>query len=1004
MLGVVLGAIRARRAQAATLFVLTALALIAATAAPWYVVAAARSVALADVAVAPASQRVVLVAGRVAPAPGVVDQIESQAGAVFPIPGSDSTVSVRVPGRAVRGGAESAVALAYRDKVCDHVAIAGACPSRPGEVLLSEQGAGALGAGIGDEIDFVVPGLPVMRLRIAGTYQMLDPLGPYWAGNVLGRGSGSVTSSLSGDPLFAVIDTVNATGAGELFADYHQVLPPEAYLGIGGYDLADEIARKKAASGSNWRVETQANALTTRVAREQRLVNLGVGVAAAQLLVLCWFALFFAVRHTAEQRRPDIGLLKLRGSNRWRVWSLTAQQSVLPMVAGAVVGAAAGLGLARLLGGELGDPDRVRLAGLMSLAAVGAAGLGALAAAIAADWRGIGSGVIDLLRHVPPRRRGWRAGVVDLIIAVVAAAGVYQAYAIDAKPGDASGLVLVAPALVALAVALLAARAVGPLAARAARKALRAGRVPLALAATHLARRPGTHRVFALLTVAVALLASAAGGWYSGDAARDARATHEVGADRVLTVKARSRAHLLNAVRAADPQGTHAMAVVRNRAGEGGRWVLAVDSPRLARVASWHKGYADTPSSVAQWLRPEAPAPVRLSDGPLTLEAEPVGVGKPLLVRAHLVTGTGEPVSVEFGPLRDGRQRYQMELDACGGESGCRLVGLEVTAPNAQGAPPPDRAVRLHSLAGAAGPVAELADPTRWRAGVRAEVVGPTIVGDAGGLLLTTPPRAADLRVQHSGIAYLVDAPVPLPVAHVGVAVADGQPGDPRLALFGSLPLPVLFTGHQGLVAVPQAPGRAYLVDLEYADRVSPEAGLNDETQVWLAPGTPASVLDGLRDQGLTVLAEDSIAAARGRYDEQGPPLATRFQVLAGIIGLLLAAGVLTVAAAVERPDRAAELAALRRQGMDLRSVRLIGYGGYAALVGACVVVGVAATALAGVLVEAAVPVFVDNWGVLPVHTGPAPVPLIAAGVAALVVLGATGAVAAAQLVRAVRS
>jgi putative ABC transport system permease protein len=214
----------------------------------------------------------------------------------------------------------------------------------------------------------------------------------------------------------------------------------------------------------------------------------------------------------------------------------------------------------------------------------------------------------------------------------------------------------------------------------------------------------------------------------------------------------------------------------------------------------------------------------------------------------------------------------------------------------------------------------------------------------------------------------------------------------------------VRFTGHQGLEPVPQAPGRAYLVDLEYADRVSPEAGLNDETQVWLAEGAPASVVDGLRGQGLTVLAEDSIAAARARYDEQGPPLATRFQLLAGVIGLLLAAGVLTVAAAVERPDRAAELAALRRQGMDLRSVRLIGYGGYAALAGACVVVGVAATALAGVLLEAAVPVFVDDWGVLPVHTGPAAVPLVAAGLAALAVLGAAGAVAAAHLVRAVRA
>ncbi|MFD0748001.1 FtsX-like permease family protein [Phytohabitans flavus] len=166
-------------------------------------------------------------------------------------------------------------------------------------------------------------------------------------------------------------------------------------------------------------------------------------------------------------------------------------------------------------------------------------------------------------------------------------------------------------------------------------------------------------------------------------------------------------------------------------------------------------------------------------------------------------------------------------------------------------------------------------------------------------------------------------------------------------------------------------------------------------------PGAPDSVADRLREQGLATFADDSIGSALDQYGEQGPPLALRFQLLAGALGVLLAALALAVAAAVERPDRSAELSALRAQGLSLRAVRLIAYGGYAVLVLAGVVIGIAAAALGGTLVEAAVPVFVDDWAVLPVPTGPQAPALLVAALGGLVVLGATGAVAAGQLVRA---
>jgi len=1001
MLAVVLGAIRARRAQAATLFLLTALAVTAATAAPWYVVSAARSVAIADVKGAPAVQRVVLATARVQAAPDAAAAVRADVGRIVDIPGATGTASVRTAGELTHEGVKQTATAAYRDEMCEHLTLAGSCPAGAGEALVSERTAARLGLAAGDTATFTAVGERQIELRVTGTYQLRDPLGPYWAASVLGRASGTDTAAGAGDPVFTTEATVGSASVAELQAEYHVVIPVEAYLGIDGYDLAAEVDRQQERSGSQWRVESRSPALVSRVEREQWLVNLGVSVAALQLLLLCWFALFFAVRHSAEQRRPDIGWLKLRGGARWRVWALVFQQSVLPMLAGAVVGAGAGLGLARLLG-EV-DADRVGLATSLSLAAGGAAVLGALVAAAAAARGGMGAGVIDLLRHVPARRRGWRADVIDLIVVVIAVAGVYQAYVTDREPGESTGLVLVAPALVALAVALVAARAIGPLAVRVGHRALRAGRLPLAMAATHLARRPGTHRVFALLAVSVALLGAAGSGWSAAATAREERATHDIGADRVLTVQARSRDHLLAAVRAADPTGRQAAAVVRNGTGEAGQVILAVDTERFARVASWQEEYGQGLPDLLRRLRPEAPAPVLIGDGRLALDAEVPTPGAPVRVVAHLLTAGGSPLTVDFGPLAAGRGSYQMDLSGCGGE--CRLAAIELAAvAGVRASPverevPADRKVRIHALTGAAGPVAEVVDAGRWRGSARDDVRGPTVAAVGGVLELTSPGLDMPTGVDRSGLVYLVDSPVPLPVAHTRFASASGAPGDPRLSIFGGDEVPVRFS--DAVRALPRVPARGFLVDLEYADRLAVDAGLGDEAQVWLAADAPDDIVDRLREQGLVVLADDSIGSARGRYGEQGPPLALRFQLIAGALGVLLAALALAVAAAVERPDRAVELAALRAQGLPLRAVRLIGYGGYAALVLAGVVIGIAAAALGGSLVEAAVPVFVDDWAVLPVATGPQAGALLVAGLTGLVVLGVTGAVAAGQLVRA---
>jgi hypothetical protein len=131
--------------------------------------------------------------------------------------------------------------------------------------------------------------------------------------------------------------------------------------------------------------------------------------------------------------------------------------------------------------------------------------------------------------------------------------------------------------------------------------------------------------------------------------------------------------------------------------------------------------------------------------------------------------------------------------------------------------------------------------------------------------------------------------------------------------------------------------------------------------------------------------------------------MALRFQLFTAAVGVLLAAGSLLVGAGVERRGRAAELAALRAQGLSARRVRRTGYGGYGALVAGGLAAGLAAAVVAQVAVVAFLPVFTDGWAVLPVRGGVDLVALGLAGGAAAAVLGAAALVVSRLMVTAVR-
>jgi hypothetical protein len=784
-------------------------------------------------------------------------------------------------------------------------------------------------------------------------------------------------------------------------------------------------------------INTDLAQLIRRVEDEQQLMILGVPIGALQLLVLCWFALYLAIKYTGDERRPDIGLLKLRGTRRPRIWLLLTGQSGVPMLLGAVAGVVGGSAAGRYFGGEITRAESTRLAAVLAVSAAAMAMLGAFVAALVAERRSLAAPVVDLLRQVPARRRAWR-DVADLVIVAIAVAALFQVEgpisaapvpsgAGPGQPGAASGLALVAPGLVALAVALVVARLTTRLATTAGTEALRSGRPVVALTAIYLARRPGVPRLCALLVVAVALLGTSVLTWDAGTRAAELRAGLELGAQRVLTVQADNRSHLLEAVRAADPEGRYAMAAAEFT---GSDRVLLVDSPRLAKVAEWHAEYgAPTAARAAQLLRGNVtPAPpTRVAGAAITVDLTQTGVRtlpgstvrRPYL-QVTMAGERGRRIVGQAGPLAEGRQTVRIPVPDCVRPPHCRLVSFSYVG-TANGVTYvtmlPGATLTLHRMGtldriDQAEPAASLldaaafADRSRWRptAGVPPPslVFGPAGVSDgvaADGLRATVSSDLSSGQRRDNAV-YTMDSPSPVPVLRAGPIEIDTIAGDGRIRLFQTtVPIDVVATAS----LLPRLGETGTIADLEYADRLGADFGGAESMQVWLTPDAPASVLTRLSGQGIQIGLDRTLDDAVSGYLRQAPPVALRFQLGSALIGLLLAAGAVAVVAAVERRSRVAELAALRAQGASVRLVRRAAAGGHLVLLAVSVFAGVATALAVRAYAGELIPFFADGWALL----APGPLPradLMALAVGAVAVtLGGAGLLATSQLVRKVR-
>ena len=996
MFALVLGAVRARTAQVLTVLVLTALATIAAAAGPWFATAATTSAAEADVAAAPAAQRTLSVRqqlGTNGQPQASLDSFADAVGAILTVGDGAPILGIRQQMTVARSGADRTISVSARDGFCDHVVLSGTCPATTGDAVLSTEVAEQLGLAVGDRFTVrSAPGAVPVPLRVSGTYELTDPLGAYWS-DPLFRSDGGL------DPLFTTIDTFENRQLWTATVTYDVGVPAALLRGDNGYRLGRQLREIDARlSAAQLQLVNATPPLLEAIERDKATVRQGVLVAVGEVLVLGWFAIALAGRYTGRDRRGDAALLKLRGSTRLSMLRLTVGQHLVPLLGGAIVGAPAGFLLARLLAGPV---TGAQLRQTFALAAIAVAVViaGGLLMLILVEAAVLWQPVAALLRRVPAARRDWRAGVVDLVLVAVAVAAVYQAR----TGGSDNSLGLLAPVLVALAVALVLAWLLIRVADRAGGSAVRRGRLGFGLTAVQVSRQPGLDRVFALVVVAIAMFAIAAGGWTAGRQARAERSAVELGAARVLTVGADNRTELEHAVRQADPGGRYAMAAFVDVASTPP--ILAVDSPRLAAVAQWRPEYGPLTALPTAVAGARVPDPVPLVTGDtLTLRVQNAGKIPVSLVAVLQNEETGATVPVLLGPARAGGETVTVSapVTGCAG-AGCRLTRFELVTPPAPGEQPgsipigANVTIRGLSQQGPARDIldpARLADIARWHSGT----FGPALDLAAADGGLTLSVDANFLRQSPIGNeVYPVDTPQPVPIVLAGPEPLPWRTSD-AVVSFGREPSPVRVVA--GASVLPVLGLKGMLVDLDTVRRIAADTDTGGTMQVWLTADAPASIVPALTRAGLQVISDDSGPARSERLAGQGSAVAAQFALLCAAIALLLAAAAVAVAAAVDRGAQAEQLQALRTQGLPRRATVVIAYAGQAGLLVAGLLGGLAAAALATPLAEVSAPRFTDGWQVIALPDPLSPAALAGAALIALIVLGFTCWLSARALAR----
>jgi putative ABC transport system permease protein len=731
------------------------------------------------------------------------------------------------------------------------------------------------------------------------------------------------------------------------------------------------------------------------LAGERDVVRVTAAAVVLQLTLLAMVVLHLVCLAGAEAREPELAIAKLRGVRPGRALLLVLAEPGLLLLGGAVAGLLAAWPLTWALVRSTLRPDTPVAVVPGAVAAVVAVVVVGLGVAALSSRRSVLAPLAEQLRRATGRRTSRRrTAALDTALVVGAAAAVYEI-----AQGRTDLLTLTGPGILALAAGLLFTHALPPAAGVVQRATRWTSRIVPYLASRQVARRPASHRLVVLAAAAVALAAFAVDCSLVAARNRAERAAVEVGADTVLHVAGTSPGELLAAVRAADPGGRAAMAVVESTQSSPAGSVLAVDAERLAAISPATLRYTEADAAeLVRRLRPPVAAPVVVRGG-VTADVTASSVTLPLHLVAHVRLPTGGARPLDLGRLVTGRHRYGAADPACA--AGCRLAGLEVEVRDPSSSSVASLVV--HRLADARGAVVPPATLARWRP----TPSDPTAFDSLPTLTVGTSPGGVYVGVWGgvNDVSALVPDDHPAYLQGVtGPAVRDVNfvPGKglPAVGLDGENTL-LRRVGRSEVL--PRVGTNAAIVDLEYADRAAggPPAGAS--YQVWVAPGAAPRVTAALAAAGLRVAETETTAQRRQELDRQGVAVGLRLYLVASAAGLALVLAAVAAVLLAGASRRGWEVSVLRVLGTRRRAVAAAAALEHGVLLGAGAVVGLVAGVAAAWLSLPALVVATTSPGDVPVTTAPAwgGLALFAAGV--VVAVGAVALAAALATVRAAR-
>ena len=882
--------------------------------------------------------------------------------------------------------------LTSRTSVCAHLKmVAGACSLKRGEVVISTRTAGALRLGVGDALDVGFTGSNrAGAMTVSGIYQPGTASAPYWWGqSFFPFGTYSIAGAYEHiDDVFASPATVRALAPPKRIYPVVQVPYDRRSLHVGDVGTFKEqlatFERSELRGGI--RIGTRLFELLGRAGTAEGVVSDIVMIIDLELALLAIVVLYFVASRTASEREPDVRLAELRGFRPRSALGVALSEPVAVVVLAVPLGfllawLAASLAAPAVFGRHVGTGPTPAAAWAAALA--GAVGV---VASAAGAWRGRSVGAerpAGAARTAGGRRWSALAGAV---VVATAAAAFFELVVTGESPSRGHPLAALAPGLLAVAVGVLVAWGLPAALSTTHRRSAFSPRIPLALATRVVARRREFAGQILVATLAVGLLFFAVCAWSIATTNRNVRAAFGVGAARVLHVSVRQGTTLLGAVRAADPTGRYAMAAVVARA-KGGT-TLALDTRRMAAVATWPAGLGISARRAARSLVPAHEAPqvvLRGTSVQLTADAHFGVKPAPSLTMDLFDLGTQTPEQVTFGALHRGTHTYRGSLSfLCTG--GCRLVDLAFSwspAVAVAGAGRPARVsfeVRTVSDQapgrGLTPVAADLARAALWTSpsgGVR-------LLGHSGTL-------EADFRLAPNATPATIaprDVPPALPVIVTpeSSSFASGDGGPLVTGLDGAS-----VSGHTvgDVAALPGVGTGAVLADLRTAELFLSGPFTYTASEVWLASGAPSGIIGRLRDHGVIVRKVVTAAQAQRALAHDGVSLAYLLYVVSALTAGLLVVGATVFGLVSSSRRREDELASLRAVGVDVRSLRRAVWMEQILVFGAGLVAGTAAGVVGAAVALRSVPEFVSRGSGPPLDLGLPP--LVVAGTAAVLVM-----------------